>query len=316
MDDAYGAKLWDILPQWRSIAAISKDDTIILDGCHAATVRWKSFTPVAHDRIFSFKRFFALGMIHTSGYLLLISIILLSVSAPNEFYPGDPIAQLAGGLLLAWSISMTFLNPWLLHLMYLGKFWKTQGWFFAFEGYMSVEDIERQLFGARLGRMKWTPYGSPLSRHHKNAHDECVPDDPTSDPEVRKMVEQSRHAKPGQQRIFTLVDTGKLSLLSHSSCIVNIYSHILGSMTVTLFQAARPPVCFLLAGSEGGMQRAIGCSYDWTTATLYRETVLRMETPIIDKMHRVSRVKIGFNRPLHPYNNYEVVGEARGQMIH
>ena len=32
----------------------------------------------------------------------------------------------------------------------------------------------------------------------------------------------------------------------------------------------------LLCGSEGGMQRAVMCSYDWTTSTLYRETVLRM----------------------------------------
>jgi hypothetical protein len=44
------------------------------------------------------------------------------------------------------------------------------------------------------------------------------------------------------------------------------------------------------------MQRAIGVSYDWTTQTLYRETVMRLETPVLDTMMRVGRVKIGFNR--------------------
>lgn len=83
-------------------------------------------------------------------------------------------------------------------------------------------------------------------------------------------------------------------------------------MTATLFHAARPPVCFVLAGSEGGMQRAIGCSYDWTTATLYRETVLRMPTPIQESMNRVGRLKMGFKRSQHPVRPLNVVGEAKG----
>jgi hypothetical protein len=67
-------------------------------------------------------------------------------------------------------------------------------------------------------------------------------------------------------------------------------------MTVTLFEAARPPIAFLLAGSEGGMQRAIGVSLDWTTNTLYRECVLRMDTRTLDAMPRVSRVRMGLSR--------------------
>lgn len=60
------------------------------------------------------------------------------------------------------------------------------------------------------------------------------------------------------------------------------------------------------------MQRAIGCSYDWTTATLYRETVLRMETPIQDRMFRVPKIKIGFKRSQHPVRGLNEVGEAVG----
>jgi hypothetical protein len=68
-------------------------------------------------------------------------------------------------------------------------------------------------------------------------------------------------------------------------------------MKVTLFQAVRPPVMFMLAGGEGGMQRAIGCSLDWTTGTLYRETVLRMDTTARDKMDALPRARFGFKRP-------------------
>jgi len=85
-------------------------------------------------------------------------------------------------------------------------------------------------------------------------------------------------------------------------------------MTVTMFLAARPPVCFLFAGTEGGMQRAIGCSYDWTTATLYRETVLRMETPTLDRVSRIARVKIGFRRDQYPFGTFNQVGEAQGSL--
>jgi hypothetical protein len=300
LDDAYHAKLWDILPQETSISGIGHDDTVILDGCKAANVRWKSFAPVAHARVFSWKRWLSLNLLHVSGYAFWTSIVLLVVMPAI----GIP--------LFIYSIIFIGISPWLLRVMYLGKFWGTQGWFFGFEGYMDIDTIERQIFGARLGRMKWSAYSSPLSRHHMNVHGECVPDDPCSDPDIAALVERAKYAQPGEQRIFTLVDTGKYGLDSTRYLTDPL---VLGSMTATLFLAARPPVCFLLAGSEGGMKRAIGCSYDWTNATLYRETVLRMETPIDDRMSRIPRVKIGFNRPLHPYRNLEDVGEAEGKRV-
>jgi hypothetical protein len=197
MDDAYHAKLWDILPQDRSIAGIGHDDTIILDGCHAASVRWKSFTPVAYNRIFSWKRWIALRLLHLSGYVFWIAVAIVG------FIP------LIGAPLLIYSILMMGFSPYLLRILYLGKFWGTQGWFFGLEGYMDIDTIERQIFGARLGRMKWTAYASPLSRHHQNEYGECVPDDPTTDPSVATLVENAKRAQPGQQRIFTLVDVGK-----------------------------------------------------------------------------------------------------------
>jgi hypothetical protein len=69
------------------------------------------------------------------------------------------------------------------------------------------------------------------------------------------------------------------------------------SMTATLFEARHPPVALIIGGSEGGMKRALACSYDITTGTLYRETVLRVPSQIVDKMHSLQRVRLGLKNP-------------------
>jgi hypothetical protein len=80
-------------------------------------------------------------------------------------------------------------------------------------------------------------------------------------------------------------------------------------MQLTLFEAVRPPVCFYLCASEGGMQRAIGCSYDWTTSTMYRETVIRLPTESLNRMNRVPRIRLGIQRPNIP-TPYPVANNA------
>jgi hypothetical protein len=69
-------------------------------------------------------------------------------------------------------------------------------------------------------------------------------------------------------------------------------------MQVTLFQAVNPPIALVICGSEGGMKRAIACSYDWRTETLYRETVLRVPTTVLNRMSRVNKLKLGLKRPI------------------
>jgi hypothetical protein len=70
------------------------------------------------------------------------------------------------------------------------------------------------------------------------------------------------------------------------------------SMTVTLFEAVRPPIALVIGGSEGGMKRALACSLDITTGTLYRETVLRIPTQSADRMERMPRLRLGLQRPI------------------
>lgn len=81
------------------------------------------------------------------------------------------------------------------------------------------------------------------------------------------------------QQVFTLVDTYNMQL--------------------TLFEAVQPPVALMFCAAEGGMQRAIGCSYEWANQTMYRETVLRLPTTSLNRMDRVPRFRMGMRRPVH-----------------
>ncbi|KAK4118234.1 hypothetical protein N657DRAFT_583995 [Parathielavia appendiculata] len=213
--------------------------------------------------------------------------------------------------------------PYFLQRLHAGKLWEVEPCFFGIEGYVPLEAIEEKLFGisGRDGpRLRWSEYGSPLSQHRegKAKHERVVryryhdtnnvgavdtvsaidtypveTVDPTSPcaacapinggqychyhPTVASCHNASTRSAMGQMKVFTLVDTFNL--------------------TVTLFYAVRPPTVLVAGGSEGGMKRAIACSFDVTTGTLYRETVLRIPSQGVDRMERLPRIRLGLRRP-------------------
>ncbi|KAJ5730314.1 uncharacterized protein N7483_004822 [Penicillium malachiteum] len=156
--------------------------------------------------------------------------------------------------------------------------WAAQPWLFGFEGYMEIGEIERMIFGINLGRLKWSPYSSDLSLHYQDQNGECVGQYPTRRPSPAEFVSTAFNSEYGELTLFTLIDTS--------------------TFTVALFRAVHSPVALLLCGSEGGMQRALLCSYDWETQTLYRETVLRVETITLEHMSRVDQFRLGLKRPM------------------
>lgn len=281
-DDQWNAPLWDIYPTTQ-ICGIGEQDTVVLDNAHAANIRWKSFTQVLAIRQDSIKRQLVRIAFRFAFYLLSTGITLLVVgSAETESTKAITGASTVspmtvfGAILLTIGLIFTLLSPYLIRHLYGGKIWGAQPWFFGFEGYMSLPTIETHIFGADMGRLSWSTNGSPLSRHRPNAYDECEGLDPTTDPDTAARVRRAITSRMGEEKIFTLVDT----------C----------TMTVTMFAAVRPPVAVVLCGQEGGMQRALLCSYEYTTQTLYRETVLRMETPVLEVMSRLGRFRFGLNR--------------------
>ncbi|KAK4193995.1 hypothetical protein QBC40DRAFT_48483 [Triangularia verruculosa] len=244
--------------------------------------------------------------------------------------PTNP-AYAAGVAILVITLVLFILPaPYFLWHIYSGKLWEVEPCFFGIEGYVPVEAIEEKLFGTRgsHARLQWSTWGSPLSRHTQgkvtrersvqfkyqdvvdpsNSIQDSVPllslgpdvdtyhiesIDPTSPcshcannasggqycsyhPTVASCQDMSR-SKMGQMKVFTLVDTY--------------------NMTVTLFYAVRPPTVLVLGGSEGGMKRAIACSFDLTSGTLYRETVLRIPSQSADRMESLGRLRLGLVRP-------------------
>jgi hypothetical protein len=171
---------------------------VIIDGCYAANVRWKCFNRVLHlGRTFTWKKYFASIGLHSSGMVFLIGAIMTAYGV-NDI----------GTILLIYGIVMVLLAPWLLKLLYNGKVWGAQPWFFGFEGHLDIECIERQIFGAGLGRMNWSAFGSPLSRNYVNAHGEYVGVDPITDPKIKAMVERGPTAGAGDQRVRLLMCCG------------------------------------------------------------------------------------------------------------
>lgn len=269
------------------VAAIGEHDTVILDGCRAASITWDTFKPVATLRRVTWKRWLARLMVRISPILIIIGALVISVSQPVTYYYGygfdyssgvstsNPVSGL-GAFFLVIGLLTWLASPYLLKIIYGGKLWGQQAWIFGVEGYVDAGTIEALIFGYNMKRLSWSTSGSHLSRHSVNEFKEWVGRDPTEDPTIAKLVEDSKNARLGQQRIFTIVDTYL--------------------MTVTLIQAARPPVMVLLCASEGGNQRAVMCSYDWKSQTLFKETVIRMETQVLDRMQRIGRVNFGFFR--------------------
>ncbi|KAM7183966.1 hypothetical protein V8F20_012405 [Naviculisporaceae sp. PSN 640] len=189
--------------------------------------------------------------------------------------------QVAPGVILLLVYFVLWLwTPNIVRLSLGGKLTNVQAALFGFEGYLNAPTVERAIFGGNFDRLGWSTNRSPLSRSYINEFGERVGEDPcTADIQVRNKIEKAKHGKalPGQMRIFTLVDTY--------------------NMQMTLFEAERPPSCVVLCGAEGGMRRAVACSYDFTTSTMYRETVLRMPTTSLNRMDRVPRFRFGLRRP-------------------
>ena len=314
MTDQYRASLWDIQPSVQ-VCGVGENDTVILDGARGAQIQWTSFAHVGTTRRQTVLRSLTPIILERTPMLFVIAIPLLMKESTRPY----------GALLLAISCLAALCSPLLVRYVYSGKLWSTEPCLFGIEGYVPLPTIEAKLFGLPTGgapRMRWSPFGSPLSRHCAGdavtertlfsplhcSSENCEqtpgsvdtylvePLDPTSHcpacahlpastrtcahHETPFSCAQCSRASMGSLKVFTLVDTATL--------------------TATLFLAARTPTALVVAGAEGGMQRAIACSLDAATGTFYRETVLRIPSRCVDYMTSLERVRLGLRSPFLP----------------
>ena len=290
LDDAWNVTLWDVYPKTQ-ICGLGDGDTVILDGARGAAIRWDKFVPVRTLGEETLRHYLVRCLVRTIPALFLVGTGWTILSAKLNHVILDVAASLLGVLCI-----IIFLLPYLLRVIYCTKTINLQPFFFGFEGHLDIYNLELLIFGSYEGRLMWSTTTSPLSRHaldridvkkdfesnfkyakFKEEQNFYAGLDPKqTDSEVKKLVEGAESSSHRDKKVFTLVDTY--------------------TMTVTLFEVVRPPIAVVICGAEGGMQRALLCSEDWTTSTLYRETVLRMETRVWDKMDTLARIRLGLKR--------------------
>ncbi|KIW99999.1 uncharacterized protein Z518_10927 [Rhinocladiella mackenziei CBS 650.93] len=304
MSDQYKSTLWDIYPDTQ-VCGIGENDTIIIDGFKGAMIQWSMFSTVQTTKRMTWFRFI---------------ITLATMIVPILFFFGIPLVAMEPNsafiIFLVIPSVILLATPFYVPCLYTGKLTEAEPCLFGVEGYLPLPLIEEMLFGERMDRITWSAYGSPLSRHRyrhgyreRHARDdvEGAANQPFLDSAVYTYpVEALDPCSPcpqcvtGEQgRVCTHPTTTSVDKMSRSpfgemKVFTLIDTH---SMTATLFEAYRPPVMLMIGGSEGGMKRALACSYDVATGTLYRETVLRIPSRTVDCMHSLQRVRLGLKNP-------------------
>ncbi|KAK2616521.1 hypothetical protein QQS21_000564 [Conoideocrella luteorostrata] len=289
--DTWGAKISDVRPSGQ-ITKVMGGDTILVDGMYGANIQWDGFGASATSgEIASGWAWNTLLMLMIfSGMASIIVVIqvlvLKTVSDHGQRNPALIPAQILVSLIFGLPIIAALLLP----ALYLKSRQNTQNpikaHLIGIEGHVDAATIERHLWGHNHNRFTSTSTGAQFL------------DDPQEPNETPQMELDGKHA-------FTLVDTYM--------------------MTVLHFYARDPPVAMFIAGQEGGMQRALLCSYHWQMDVFARETVLRVGTEHLDRMRRVDRFRLCLSTPhtsdltkrKEPLNRHDdTVIPWRGEMLY
>jgi hypothetical protein len=288
MYDAYQASLWDIEPctqvsgivnaqpakdpkgnthGHKTAAALDGTQIIVLDGAFGAAIKWEQLEPVAFMKRATAWQSFARFLVRGFSVWFLYGLTMLIISVFMNALGSDGTAAMAAGLpiLIPCLIAVPFL-PTMVRRLYAGKLWATQAAFFGIAGIPELSEVERCIFGFNQNRLTWSTHGSTLSA--------AGIDSKTGELLPKKPVDPGD--KASGLETFTLIDTFTL--------------------TATAFQAERLPVVAIICGQEGGMQRALLCSYDPVSRAFCKETVLRMKTTCLERMPRMDRFRFAMRR--------------------
>jgi hypothetical protein len=263
--DQYSVHLWDIQPTC-SVVGIGDDQdspTVILDRCRGIPIRWKNFPRVKYVKdlngfraTISQKVVYAGAWFLLTGFGLFSSAISLELSIVNTQSSIDIDMYLVGVALFvgcAWIIS--WFSPWAVRQLCNSGAAGVSCHLIGFEGTMSLREIEKIIYGNFNHRLTYAPSSTIFSKNlrNKKTREGMEPQDPGWWQQEAKNLNV-----PENHRLFTIVDTG--------------------NMTVSVIAAERPPVVALICGREGGMVRALLCSWRFEQNCLYRECVMRMRS--------------------------------------
>ncbi|MCJ1380962.1 hypothetical protein MMC17_004071 [Xylographa soralifera] len=264
--DQYETHAWDIEPRCQVVGVGDEPSTVILSECRAVPIRWKRFPRMMYKRHQGQKKRIAELVIRSGAWWIVTGYGLAFTYAPiflgwaelsdtiGRFLPGptphyERWLWAAILLFICTGLVLSIFAPKSVRRLFGGAVLQAAPHLVAFEGTLPRADLERIVFGGDAKRLRYEPSSTPFSRDFRH-------------PYIRRGIEpdwitqsQPELPIPGHHW-FTLVDTGNL-------CI-------------TVFQAKRPPTVAFITGAEGGMLRAVLCSWRFANDCHYRETVIRV----------------------------------------
>ncbi|RHZ57684.1 uncharacterized protein CDV56_106674 [Aspergillus thermomutatus] len=278
--DQYAVHLWDIQPMC-DVVGIGDDPftpTVILDRCRAIPIRWKDFPKIKYVKdlngfratisqkiVYCGAWFLATGFgLFASAIALLFSVLPYDNSSnnsddraqrrPNDVQPAMYLLGVALFMGCGWVIS--WFSPWAVRQLCNGGYTGVSCHLVGFEGTMPLGEIEKAICGFDNNRFSYAASSTIFSKNlrHVTMRAGRVPG------EGGWAAEAERLGVPPGHRLFTIVDTG--------------------NWTVSVIAAERPPVVALICGREGGMLRALLCSWRFENNCLYRECVVRMRSSL------------------------------------
>lgn len=261
-DDLWGARLKDILPGCQ-VVETGGSDSIILDGTFGATIMWDGIDGTA-----------SLLVVHEYGVFVLIASIAFSVFLPKAWIMLLMLVSKIEGR-ERWSSGHAdafFLRAVGIALLFPMMFAIIGPWMVLWRSKQSRKPGKAHLVGIEgfvdAGQVERYLWGHNFGRFTQTSNIPLY-----RDADGEPLYEESDQGGLA----FTLVDTH--------------------SFTVTHFRASRPPVAMFVCGQEGGMQRALLCSYDAESNTYCRETVLKVHNKVLEQMRRVDRFRFALEYP-------------------
>ncbi len=279
--DLYQTHLWDIVPECQVVGVADEDNTVLIDNCRALSIRWKNFPRMSVVRHYGFKKLLAELFVASGAWWFLFGFNLTITYAPfyafSDGLQGDALRHALIYLVAGFfgvGVLLSFCGPFSIRRLYGGQVLQSSPNLIGFEGVLPLSKLEPLIFGNNNGRLTYSPSSTPFSYHYRDPRERVGLEpswitDSLSNPSVLSEI---RDKLPEGHRLFTLVDTGAL--------------------TVSVFSAERPPTVALLAGREGGMLRAVLCSWRFGNDCLVREGVIRMDSEVFEAASAKSWLKV------------------------
>jgi hypothetical protein len=259
--DQFGTMVYHVEPLCDIVGVAAEDESVIIDNCRSIHIRWKDFPQAVAQRHYGFKKLIATVFVAaglwwlTFGIQLVISYLPLwagFVKGVDDMYVGWIVL---GFLFVALLLSAS--APLAVRRLFGGIVLKSTPRLIGIEGVMDIEELEKIVFGNYNARLTYAPSATPFCNIYRDAKERRG-----TQPDWFRDPDRIMKSLPARHHIFTLVDMGELS--------------------VSIFSAERPPTVALLCGREGGMLRAVLCSWRFENDCLYRETVVRMPSRVYE----------------------------------